>query len=86
MSGPPCAGHVPSVELFIKVSYCHDHRAWEAAVNVDGHTADGATINMSAGRHTFGPFDSSIEVGHWLAGQSRVLKAMASPDMMEKLC
>lgn len=86
MSGPPCTGHTPSVDLTVRIRYCADHRSWEAFVAVEGHTVDGSTMRVSSGSHTFGPFDSYTDVGHWLAGQTRVLKVMASDDMMERLC
>lgn len=86
MRSDHCDTCTPHGELVVRVHYCYDHQSWRGQVDVLVTTVGGQTIDMGTVRKEFGPFDSSTEVGYWLAAQARALKAIAHPDMMEKLC
>lgn len=75
----------PTVALTITVRHCFNHQRFAGFVTADGLIDGGAIMPLSNGRHEFGPFDSSTEVGYWIQRQAGAIKALVHPDMFRKL-
>lgn len=71
--------NAPYTEWQVKVSFEAYRQRWLAEQWATTVTAGGDVIHHGNGSKEFGPFDSFIDVQHWLASEARVLKAVGDP-------
>lgn len=67
---------VPQKTMFVTVAYDVTEQQWHGGFTVQETSAEGEITHLGAATVEFGPFDSYIEVGHWLASLTRPLRAM----------
>lgn len=78
----PCE-HYPASQMNVAVTFCHRDQRWHGTVAVMTTLADGEIVQQGAASREFGPFDSYIEVGHWMASHARGLRLMAERTSFE---
>jgi hypothetical protein len=66
----------PGGRATFEVRYCATHEGWEAVAWSETLHGEGEITPHGNVSRVFGPFDSWIEVGHWLSSTVRILRAL----------